>query len=144
MVVLDASVWVAFYELDDPFHAPSVEALQEFVQRGELLYGPAIVTLEVGCAVARRLRSETAGRLAAARMMSAGSELQLVPLDSRLLELALTLGMRSRLRGADALYAATAALTGHSLLSWDGELIQRVGALTPTDWLLRQANGRQS
>jgi len=144
VVVLDASVWVAFYELNDTFHVPSVQALQELVQRDEPLFGPAFVTVEVGCAVARRLRSETAGNLAAASMMSTGSDLQLVPLDSQLLELALSLGMRSRLRGADALYAATAALTGHGLLSWDGELIQRVGALTPTDWLLRQANGRQS
>jgi len=39
------------------------------------------------------------------------------------------------LRGADALYAATAQATGSTLVSWDGEPIRRAGAITRTDWL---------
>ena len=48
---------------------------------------------------------------------------------------ALRLGTRQVLRGADALYAATALLTGTQLISWDNELVRRAGALTPTAWL---------
>ena len=53
------------------------------------------------------------------------------PLDGALLRL----GLQQRLRGADALYAATAQLAGAALISWDNELIQRAGAMTPSAWL---------
>ncbi|HVS01665.1 MAG TPA: hypothetical protein VMT16_02765 [Thermoanaerobaculia bacterium] len=45
------------------------------------------------------------------------------------------LGVDCRLRGADALYAATAAQLGCPWLSWDAELVTRGGALSPRDWL---------
>lgn len=51
------------------------------------------------------------------------------------MEVAIRLGTHRYLRGADALYAATAHLTGTQLISWDNELVQRAGALTPTAWL---------
>ena len=61
--------------------------------------------------------------------------MHLDPLDGALLRLALRLGLQQRLRGADALYAATAQLAGAALISWDNELIQRAGAMTPSAWL---------
>jgi predicted nucleic acid-binding protein len=56
-------------------------------------------------------------------------------LSGALLAAAERLGVDHRLRGAHALYAATAARPGCPLLSWDGELIARVGAVSPRDWL---------
>jgi predicted nucleic acid-binding protein len=58
-----------------------------------------------------------------------------VPVDARLLATSVQVGTGAFLRGADALYAATAQLAGAALVSWDNELIQRAGALTPTAWL---------
>jgi predicted nucleic acid-binding protein len=58
-----------------------------------------------------------------------------IPVDEALLAEALRLETERFLRAADALYAATATLTGSPLVSWDNELIQRAGALSPTDWL---------
>ena len=61
--------------------------------------------------------------------------LSLLPLNERLLVLAGELGVRNRVRGADALYVAAAVLSGAPLVSWDQELVNRAGAVTPTDWL---------
>ena len=61
--------------------------------------------------------------------------LRLYPHDDVLWGEALRLGTWQFLRGADALYSATAHLTGSQLISWDNELVRRAGALTPTDWL---------
>lgn len=52
-----------------------------------------------------------------------------------LLRQAISIGPRLLLRGADALYAATAVLYSADLVSWDNELVQRAGAVTPADWL---------
>ena len=61
--------------------------------------------------------------------------LHLEPLTDALLHEAELLGISRRLRGADALYAATAVRLGCPLLSWDAELITRGGAISPRDWL---------
>jgi predicted nucleic acid-binding protein len=68
--------------------------------------------------------------------MKANKLIHLEALDDGLLSEALRLGTRFRLRAVDALYAATAALeTDGVLVSWDNELIERAGAVTPTAWL---------
>jgi predicted nucleic acid-binding protein len=53
----------------------------------------------------------------------------------QLLPIAEEVGCRVFLRGADALYAATARVTRTPLIAWDRELIERAGALTPEQWL---------
>ncbi|MCF7730972.1 MAG: hypothetical protein K9N23_04760 [Akkermansiaceae bacterium] len=57
-------------------------------------------------------------------------------MSSMLLAKALALGTTKFLRGAEAMYAATAELVGCALVSWDKEHLQRAGALTPDDWLV--------
>jgi predicted nucleic acid-binding protein len=39
------------------------------------------------------------------------------------------------LRGADAVYAATARIAATPLITWDDELVQCAGGLTPDSWL---------
>jgi predicted nucleic acid-binding protein len=53
----------------------------------------------------------------------------------RLIADSLDCGTRCLLRGADAIYAATAALTGTMLITWDSELLERAAGTTPADWL---------
>jgi predicted nucleic acid-binding protein len=55
--------------------------------------------------------------------------------DTLLIAQAMLSATRSFLRGADALYAATAKLNNTHLISWDEELIRRANAITPSDWL---------
>jgi predicted nucleic acid-binding protein len=94
---------------------------------------PAFAALEVACALARRRRDAKAGSTAA-HLLRHNSRLRLVD-TAQQLPIAETRGCRAFLRGADALYAATAELTATPLVSWDRELIERAGALTPEQWL---------
>lgn len=134
MLTLDANVWIAVYDPRDHFHAPSVAFLFAATRQVLGLNGPAFVLVEAGCALARRAQSAAAGQAALERLRL-HPLLSLQPLDEALLEVAARLGVQQLLRGADALYAATAEISGAQLVSWDEELIRRAGAITPTDWL---------
>ena len=46
---------------------------------------------------------------------------------------AAVLAAEKRLRGADAVYAATAAATGSPLVTWDAELRARAAAVSPEE-----------
>ena len=134
MLVLDANLWVAAFDPADPFHGDSVALFRAAGERGLPLAGPAYVVLESVCALARRLGDSRSAR-AAGEKMAAHPALHLEPLTDALLAEAELLGVERHLRGADALYAATAARLGWPLLSWEAELITRGGALSPRDWL---------
>lgn len=96
-------------------------------------YSPEFAVVEIACAVARRHRDGQAGRVAA-RLLRRNPRLQLID-TLRLLPIAEEVGCRVFLRGADALYAAAAQATGTPLVTWDREMIERAGALTPEQWL---------
>ena len=134
MLTLDANIWIAAYDPRDRFHEQSTAFLFSAIQRRLRLYGPAFVLVEAACALARRAQSSTAGDTALERL-STNSLLVLHPLDDYLLATAAQLGVRQLLRGAGALYAATAAIHGAQLVSWDDELVRRAGAVTPATWL---------
>lgn len=104
-------------------------------RQGQTFNGPAFVIVEASCALARRARAAAVGQLALGRLR-AHPLLNLQPLDEVLLSTATQLGIQLLLRGADALYAATAEVTGSQLISWDEELVRRANAITPSDWLL--------
>lgn len=133
-LTLDANIWIAAYDPKDHFHAPSVSFLRAVTARQLPLYGPAFVLLETSCALARRAHDTAVGRTALARL-SVHPLLILQPLNEVLLTYAARLGNQLLLRGADALYAATADLTNAQLVSWDRELVERANAVTPSEWL---------
>jgi predicted nucleic acid-binding protein len=133
MLALDANIWVAAFDPADVFHAESVRILRVAAERGLPLAGPAYVMLESVCALGRRVDPDAA-RTAGERMIEHPA-LHLEPLTEEFLSEAQRLGIEHRLRAADALYAATAARLDCLLLSWDSELINRAGALSPRDWL---------
>jgi len=138
MPTVDANIWVAAFDAKDRFHDDSVAFLRNLAGADTITCAPAIVILEVACALACRHVDPAMGHKASVKM-KANTLLHLEPLDDGLLSEALRLGTRFRLRAADALYAATAALkTDGVLVSWDNELIERAGAVTPTAWLASQ------
>lgn len=134
MLTLDANIWVAAFDSRDRFHLQSTALLRAVALKGLGLHGPAFVTLEVACALARRAGDSAVGALVEQRLR-AHPTLVLHPMDDRLLEAARELGTARLLRAADALYAATASLTAAPLVTWDDELVQRAEAVTPDTWL---------
>jgi len=138
MLTVDANVWVAAFDTQDSFHTSSVAFLRKLAGEETIACAPAIAILEVACALARRYADPAIGHKVSVSM-KANTLLHLEPLDDELLSEALRLGTRFRLRAADALYAASAALkTDGVLVSWDNDLIERAGAVTPTAWLESQ------
>lgn len=138
MLTLDANTWIAAFDGQDRFHPDSTAFLRAVARHHLRLHGPALVILEAACALARRARSVAAGQAALERLR-AHPALVLHPMDARLLSVAQDLGLRGLLRGTDALYAATAALANAPLVSWDDELVNRAGAITPQQWLTKHA-----
>ncbi len=134
-VAVDASVWIAGQDPADPFCSSSRLFLSHTVAAGVLIHVPAFARVEVACALARKLRNSLQGeRLAKLVFKTAGAKEH--PLNAALLAKALSLGTTKFLRGADAVYSATAEIVGCDLVSWDKEHLQRAGASTPDDWLI--------
>jgi predicted nucleic acid-binding protein len=134
MPTLDANILVASYDATDLFHEQSAAFLRAVARRDMEAFVPAFARLEVACVVARRFRGPAEGERAATGITRLGL-VRLVQIDDEMLTLATQIGTQQFLRGADALYAATAQSTGSVLVSWDRELVERAGALTPADWL---------
>ena len=133
-LTVDASVWIAAADPSDVFHMDSRGFLSAVGHGRARLVVPAFAVVEVACALARKLRDPALANQLTQQILPP-SEVTYIPVDSVLLTAALRRGSAAFLRGADALYAATAQLTGSTLVSWDRELIQRAGAVSPTDWL---------
>jgi predicted nucleic acid-binding protein len=134
-VAVDASVWIAAQDPADPFCSQSRLFFSRAVVGGIIVHVPAFARVEVACALARKLRNPLQGeRLANLVFQTAGAKEH--PVNSVLLAKAVALGTTKFLRGADAMYSATAEIVGCALVSWDKEHLQRTGALTPDDWLL--------
>jgi predicted nucleic acid-binding protein len=134
MSTVDANVWVAGFDTTDVHHVQSAAFLREADQRDVLLFVPSYALVEVACVLARRYRDPARGASAAAGI-GTRNLVRLVPVDEALVAAALRLGSQQFLRAGDALYAATAQITDSTLVSWDQEVIQRAGAVPPTDWL---------
>lgn len=140
-VTIDASVFVAAARDEELHHEASLEFLER-VQGDELpVYSPALVLPECAAAIARPTGNlELAERLV--ELVRAFPGIELVPLTPLLAGHAARMAMQYRLRGADAIYAATADLFGATLVAWDGEMLTRSAgstpAMTPIEWLERQ------
>jgi predicted nucleic acid-binding protein len=133
---IDACVWVAAFERADAFHQRSVAFLRACEAAQTRLWAPAIVTLEVACALSRRARNPDIGDALEARLRS-HPLLSLRPLNDELLSMARVIGTTHFLRAADALYAATSTLESSVLVTWDDELVSRINAVSPEQALRR-------
>jgi predicted nucleic acid-binding protein len=133
-VTVDASIWIAAADPTDIFHQESRQFLSAVARSGLRPVIPTFGVVEIACALSRKRRDPIAGQQLTEGLLRLNAVVQ-VPVDAALLSAALLVGTDCFLRGADALYAATARVTGATLVSRDRELIERAGALSPTDWL---------
>lgn len=124
MSVVDASIWVGLLVPYDAFNVPSSEWLAARLADGAHLAAPRFVLAEVAGAIRRRLRDQLAADAAVATMLSIRG-LRLVAMDEPLVQNTAELVARLALRGADAIYAATADFLGEPLITWDQEMITR-------------------
>jgi predicted nucleic acid-binding protein len=126
-VVIDASVWVSRLYLGDAHHnrAESWFAAQP---ADTLLVAPVIVLAEVASAVARRTGDRTLALDIVARLL-ASPNLRLEGVDEPMGVLAARLAAEHALRGADAIYVATALRLGLPLVSLDQQQLERARAV---------------
>ena len=133
-VVIDASVWVAFFLTADINYAASYNWIDRHTSAGGMVVGPSIVLTEVASAISRRL---TQFQLAihAAQTISRLALMRIVPMDSTLIWEATDISARFGLRGGDSIYVATAKQLNLPLLTWDREQLTRpisiIGTMHP-------------
>lgn len=133
-VTVDASVWIASQDATDSRCSQSRAFLTKAVAEGTVIHVPAYARVEVACALARKFHRPAKGQRLADQVLEAANA-QVVMVNGALLASALSVGTTKFLRGADALYAATAERTNSSLVSWDKEHIERANGTTPSDWI---------
>lgn len=132
-LVVDASVWVAAFDATDAHHGPSVTFLRAVEEADVPLTVPALALVETACAIARRTGSD--GRASrAGQVLTSHPLLAIAAMSAGLIATAMQEGVRRRLRGADAIYVATARMVEGQLVAWDTELLDRGGAIQPTSW----------
>jgi predicted nucleic acid-binding protein len=138
VLIVDASVWVSAADATDTFSEPSRTFLASVARRANPIALPDFAELEVACALARRLRDAERGKDLAGQMLRSPL-ITVHSLDPALLRRAVEVGTRQLLRAGDAVYAAVTELAGGEVVSWDEELIQRAGAVTPREWMEQNA-----
>jgi predicted nucleic acid-binding protein len=134
-VIVDASVWVSSLITDDVHYAESRAWLESMTEDGRPMAIPSLALAEFAGAVARVSGRAELGERAAADVLE-NPALRIVTVDLSLARLAAGLASRLRLRGADAVYLATARAFEMPLVTWDEEMHERasgvVAVLYPT------------
>lgn len=143
-VTVDVSVLIRSATPEEPGHEECDEALLLIGKKSVPLILPTLIMAELAGALGRRgQQKETIDRvLDRVRLLPAS---MLMPLDETLAEEAAELAVETRLRGADAVYVATARRAGATLLTVDEEQRCRVPkdvtALLPSEFLARMEQG---
>ncbi|MEO8437348.1 MAG: type II toxin-antitoxin system VapC family toxin [Chloroflexota bacterium] len=141
MVTIDASVLVAAGSSDDPANGESVRFLRAALGAGLAVHQPTLTLVEIAASIARRTNDPALAREAGLRLLQMPG-LVLHPLDVEAAAEAAAIAGRAMLRGADAIYAATALRHGTTLVTLDQELLTRtsgiVDSIEPAGWLERR------
>ena len=130
-VVVDASVWVSRLVDSDVHHARCQTWLEKQASEGGLLVAPVLALAEVAGAISRRTNQPSLAHQAV-KILLALPSLRLVSMDPSLAGLAAKLAGDHALRGADAVYAATASQLGLPLVTLDSEQLQRAQSIVST------------
>jgi predicted nucleic acid-binding protein len=127
-MVVDASVFVSNIVPHDVHHVVSRAWLIRHVSDGGLVIAPALVLSEIAGAVGRRTGMPRLARRAVEALLLLPA-FRLITIDAPLARTAAELAGRLRLRGADAVYIATATTLGMPLVTWDAEQRQRAATV---------------
>ncbi len=130
-VVLDASVWVSWLRSPDINHEASEIWLDQYIAREGLLVEPALLLIEVAASVSRQTGQAMRAKEAINTLRSI-SRIQIVPLDSVLVQVAVDATIDLQLRAGDSIYVALAHRLNIPLVSWDKEQLQRARSFIVT------------
>jgi len=126
MIVVDASVWVARLVPQDIFHGAVRAWMAARRDENTLLISPSLLLPEVAGAIARRT-GDPALAAQAIEMLEHLPGLRLVEMERSLAAEAAVLAARLGLRGADALYLATASYLNLPLCTLVEDQARRAG-----------------
>lgn len=138
LLTIDSSVFVSAARPSEIGHAESTAFLTWVRNTRPRLFLPTLVLAEVAAALSR---TGSEPGLAQQYAMAVGQlpNTVMVALDEGLARQSAALGAQHRLRGADAVYLASAALFAAELVTLDREQLERgaaiVQTLTPADFL---------
>jgi predicted nucleic acid-binding protein len=131
LLTIDSSVFVSATRPREMGHRESTAFLAWVRAVRPRLFLPVLVLPEVAAALSRT-GSDAAPAQQYALAISQLSNTALVPLDEELGRQAAALGAEHKLRGADAVWLATAALFAAELITLDHEQLERGGAVVQT------------
>jgi predicted nucleic acid-binding protein len=137
--VVDANVWVSALDRTELRSGVSRAFLGAVAASRHPIELPEFAEIEIACALSRRLRDTGQGRLIVRQAL----DFPLItwhPLSRLMIRRAVAVGTRRYLRCGDALYAAVAEAVGGEIVSWDEELVNRAGAVTPEAWVARHTD----
>jgi predicted nucleic acid-binding protein len=130
-VVIDVSIWVAFFLRTDVNLAVSYQWIVNHTTSGGRMYAPTILLAEVASAVARRTGKLRRG-LNALNTLESLTLFDWVQMEHDLIREAAQTAATLGLRGADAIYVATAKRLSIPLLTWDAEQLAKPASIIPT------------
>jgi len=145
MLTIDTNVWVAGTLEEEPSHDVSRRFLKWVQEREPILHLPTLLVAELAGAIIRRTGDPLlAGKSRTMLERMPRSHFHELSFDAA--TQSASLAVQLRLRGPDAVYAATAFATNSVLITMDKELMQRastvISAMSPAEWL--DANSNQS
>jgi len=138
LLTIDSSVFVSAARASEIGHAESTAFLVWVRNKRTRLFLPTLVMAEVAAALSR---TGSDPGLAQQYALAVGQlpNTVMVALDEGLARQSAAIGAQHRLRGADAVYLASAALFAAELITLDREQLERgaaiVQTLTPADFL---------
>jgi len=138
LLTIDSSVFVSAARPSEPGNVESKAFLAWVRSERPRLFLPTLTLVEVAAALSR---TGAATNLAQQYALAIGQlpNLVLVPLDDGLARQSAALGAQHQLRGADAVFLASAAVFAAELVTLDREQLQRgelvVQTLTPASFM---------
>jgi predicted nucleic acid-binding protein len=138
ILTIDASVFVAAARPQESHYSVSRQFLRQARSKDATIFCPALVLPECAAAILR-----PTGDIALAEelvdLIARFPGLRLVSLDPSLAHQAVQVATHHRLRGADSVYVTVASTANASLITWDGEMLDRgagvVTTQTPLQWV---------
>ncbi|HJT57504.1 MAG TPA: type II toxin-antitoxin system VapC family toxin [Ktedonobacteraceae bacterium] len=130
-LVVDASVWVSWLRPVDINHSPSLIWMDHYIAKDGFLTAPTFFLVEVAASISRQTGQVMRAR-EAINQLRAISKIQIVAMDSALVEAAIDVATHLQLRAGDAIYVALARQLNIPLVSWDKEQLQKASTIITT------------
>ncbi|RMF06046.1 MAG: PIN domain-containing protein [Chloroflexi bacterium] len=131
MPVIDASVYVALLNRNEPAHPICWRWFEQAQLNQDVVAAPMILLAEVAAALSRGTNSPELAQAAVAQIVEQ-KLIELVPVTRDLGHRAAKIAAEYRIRGCDAVYVALAQLQNDRLITLDRQQLERGSAVVST------------